>query len=563
MRRLLAPALALAAFLLVPLASAQEPEQLVPGVTWEQHVELTPHGPVAYTVITAPAPTGLTTLRPVLGGGTITGPKQTMTQLEESISGNGIAGGINGDFTGPVNSIPNGIVVVGGALEHTPTPARSSIGFDASGQMHVGRVPFSGTWQGSGQREPIAGVNARPQSGQTILFTPAWGATTPDLPNAATVTLDPFPATDPGADLHASVTAVGMGATAIPPEGAVLVATGGNAPTLQAEAPQDAAVTVRLSLPEPWGSLVSALGGGPVLVRGGKAVYATGESFAPSDLNTRQARAAVGQLANGNVILVAVDGGRPGYSIGMTSYELARTMANLGAVTAAGLSFGRSVAASFAGQLLDRSNSGIRQPRVKEGLVVVYSGVDALPPSVPVLGETDATRGEQLAYRLTRPSTVTATVVAPDGTSSQVDAGSRDPGLYRFPFTSIATEGTWHWHIEATDDLNRASSVDETFVYDATLTDLSVPRDVTGSTGLSVGFALSRPASAALAISAPNGTPVASTEPVQLAAGTQGLQWDGNTSAGTPAPPATYVATVTETDALGTTSYHGSFRLHR
>ena len=154
MRRLLAPALALAAFLLVPLAAAQEPEQLVPGVTWEQHVELTPHGPVAYTVITAPAPTGLTTIRPVLGGGTITGPKQTMTQLEESISGNGIAGGINGDFTGPVNSIPNGIVVVGGALEHTPTPARSSIGFDASGQMHVGRVPFSGTWQGSGQREP-------------------------------------------------------------------------------------------------------------------------------------------------------------------------------------------------------------------------------------------------------------------------------------------------------------------------------------------------------------------------------------------------------------------------
>ena len=76
---------------------------------------------------------GSTTIGPVLGGGTITGPRQSMTQLEQSVSGNGIAGGVNGDFFSGSNAIPSGIVVTGGALQHAPTPARSSIGFDANG----------------------------------------------------------------------------------------------------------------------------------------------------------------------------------------------------------------------------------------------------------------------------------------------------------------------------------------------------------------------------------------------------------------------------------------------
>ena len=170
-------------------------------MTSEQHVELTPHGPVAYTVITAPAPVGLTTIGPVLGGGTVTGPRQTMTQLEERSPGTAIAAGVNGDFFSGAKAVPEGIVMIGGALEHTPTPAHSSIGFDANGGMHVGRISFTGTWQGTGQRRPLAGVNQQPRSGQTVLFTPAWGAATPNLPNAAEVVLEPFPAAAIDTDL--------------------------------------------------------------------------------------------------------------------------------------------------------------------------------------------------------------------------------------------------------------------------------------------------------------------------------------------------------------------------
>jgi hypothetical protein len=552
----------LLASLLVPIAAA-ETTPLVPGVTWEQHVDLTPHGPVAYTVITAPAPVGLTTIGPVLGGGTITGPRQSMTQLEESVSGNGIAGGVDGDFFSGSNAIPNGIVMIGGTLEHTPTPARSSIGFDASGGMHVGRVSFSGTWQGSGQRRPLAGVNQRPRGAQTVLFTPAWGPATPDLPNAAEVVLEPFPPATVGTDLVATVSTIATGPTPIPPDGAVLVATGGAVTGLQAEASQDGKVTVRLILPDAWGSVVSALGGGPLLVKAGRPVFATGENFAAADLASRQARAAVGQLPDGHVILVAVDGGRPGYSVGMTNYDLARLMAKLGAVTAAGLQYGKFVTASFDGQPLDRSNGGARPVGVKEALLIQYAGVYALPPSVTAVGKADAPSGEQLAYRISRPSTVTAVVKGPDGVAHPIDAGARGPGTYRFAFTGLDQEGTWDWNVQATDDSNRPSTADQTFVYDATLSDLAVPRSVSASSGLKVTFSLSRAASVTLTITAPNGTLVSSTAPAQLGPGPQSLSWDGTTASGGTAPSGTYIATVTETSSIGAVPSHSSFRLQR
>ena len=559
MRRFLACFLAAGA-LLVTGAAAQTP--LMPGVTFDHQVTLTPHGPVAYSVITAPPPTGLETIGPVLAGNTVTGPRATVTQLEQAVSGSAVVAGINGDFFTNGSNAPSGIVMANGALERIPTPARSSIGFDASGAMHVGRISFTGTWQGTGQRRPITAVNQKPHANQTILYTPAWGATTPTAQNAAAVVLEPFPAAAINTDLKATVAAIPDGSTAIPADGAVLVATGTAAAKLQAEAPQDGTVTVRLTLPDAWGSVVSALGGGPLLVKGGKPVFSTSENFDETDLTSRQPRAAVGQLADGRVILVAVDGGRPGSSVGMTTYELAQTMAKLGAVTAAGLQYGKFVTAAFDGQVLNRPSQPSGQVAVKEALLIQYAGVYALPPSVPVLTKANVNGGEQLAYRITHPSQVTATLVGPDGQAHQLDTGSRQPGTYTFAWSSFDTEGTWHWNVQATDDQNRASNASQTFVYDLTLSGLAVPKSASTASGLHVGFTLSRPASVVLSITAANGTPVVTLPAAQLDAGAQSLTWDG-TIPGAKAPPGAYVATVTETSSLGTTSVHASFTLHR
>jgi hypothetical protein len=559
MRRLLACALVAAA--LVPLAAAQEPATLMPatlmpGVTFDRQTLLTPHGPVVYSVVTAPAPTGLTAIAPVLGGGTVAGPRETVTQLERSVSAIVTVAGVNGDFFSQsgARSYPSGIVMQNGALVRIPTPAHSSIGFDASGTMHVARISFSGTWKGTGQRRALEGVNQQPRPNQTILFTPAWGASTPNVANAAVAVVEPFPAATTGTDLNAGVSSVGSGQVAIPSDGAVLVATGADAAKLQAEAPEGAQVTVRLILPDAWSSVVSALGGGPQLVKGGKPLFTTGENFDPAELATRQARTAVGQLADGRVVLVTVDGGRPGYSVGMTSYELAKTMVGLGAVTAAGLQYGRFVTAAFDGDVVNRLSQA-RQVPVKEALLVQYAGVYAPPPSPTFLGKATAAAGVKLAYRLTQPSTVTANVIAPDGTVHELDSGARLPGTYSFTWNTLDSEGTWHWTVQATDDHDRQSTADRTFSYDLTLSGLSV------TPAGRVGFTLSRPASAVVSITAANGTLVDTLPAASLQPGAQSLTWDGVTSTGAKVPRGAYVATVTETSAIGTASYSSRFTL--
>jgi hypothetical protein len=559
--RRLAPA---AAVLLVAFAAvaggAEAPlTQLMPDVTFQRLVQLTPHGPVVVDVITAPRPGGLYALTPVLAGGLVGGVREPLTEIEHDASATATVAGIDGDLT-TAKGLPSGIVLQNGTLVHGAASGRSSIGIDSGGTLRVKRFGFVGTWKGSGQRRPLDGVNQTPRSGQVVLFTPAWGATTPLVAGATEAVLDPFPSAGVDTDLTAPVTAQASGGgTPIPPDGAVLMSVG--SPPLATEAAQDQSVTVRLILPSDWTSVVNAVGGGPVLVKNGRPVFHTGEDFDAAALARRDARAAVGQLDDGRIVLVAVDGGQPGYSAGVSSFELARTMAGLGAVTAAALNYGATVSAAFDGSLLDRPGTA-GGGKVKEALLVQYAGVYAPPPSVPALGKADVAAGEQLSYRIVRPSTVTASMIAPDGTQQTVDSGSRQPGTYPFTWSNVDAEGTWHWRVSATDDLGRQSQVDETFTYDLTLSALSVPRSTTATAGVTASIRLSRPATAALDIETPHGTVVRSLPAQDLPAGAASLRWDGTLDGTAKAPPGAYVARVTATSAIGQMALTAPFTLH-
>jgi hypothetical protein len=545
------------ALIVVPAQAA--PVELLPGVTWEKQVRFTPRGPITLTVITAPRPGGLTTIGPVVAGGSLTGPRLKVTQVQRSLGNTAISAGINGDFTSG-GGLPNGIVIRNGVYEHTPTAGRSSIGFDGTGTLRVTRFAFAGTWKGTGQRRPLAGVNQKPKGNQTVLFTSAWGQTTPALANATAVVLQPFPAAAPNTDLQGEVGESSPGPVPIPPDGAVLVANGAEAAKLAAEAPAGTQVTARLILPSSWAGVTAALGGGPLLVRNHRAVFKTSENFNSEQLSLRDARAAIGQLDDGRVILVAVDGGRPGYSVGMTAYELAQTMVRLGAATAAALEPGKPVTAAFQGQVLNRPSAKVGEVPVKEALLVQYAGVYAPPPSAAQIGRSNEGTGQQFGYTVVRPSNVTAELVAPDGSTRPVDSGAREAGAYRFSWTSFDVEGTWRWRVTATDDQNRQSVAERPFLVDYTLSALKVPGV---AHTLKVGFTLSRPASVALQIETKAGAVVAILPPASLPAGTQSLAWDDRTTSGAPAPPGAYVARVIVTSTVGTMEASGTFALRR
>ena len=212
MRRLLTILLLLGAF--SAPAQAAGPVTLMPGVTYEKTVQFTPHGAVVVHVLKAPKPgdqNGLYQLAPVLARNTILGGKQLVTQMQKDISGSATVAGINGDLFSATDAHPSGIFMAGGVLAHPPLSARSSIGIDSAGGLHVDRVKFFGTWKGTGQRRPLGGINQTPAPGQVELFTPAYGARTPRLASAASVVLQPFPGTTPNADLTATVTSVTVG----------------------------------------------------------------------------------------------------------------------------------------------------------------------------------------------------------------------------------------------------------------------------------------------------------------------------------------------------------------
>jgi Phosphodiester glycosidase len=448
-----------AAAIVAPAAGAAAPirgQALMPGVVYSRQVDFTAHGPVVLNVVAAPRPQGLYSLRVALSNGAVQG-RERLTDMEKAVSAQTTVAGVSGDYFDSRWGTPSSIVLSGGVLTTGTIGGRSAAGFDAGGTLHVDRVSVDGSWQGTGQYRPLA-LNAPPSRSPVTLYTPAWGPTTPPESNTAEVVLAPFPATTPNATLTAPVTQVlSGGGQAIPSNGAVIVARGRQAPILTKEAPGGTRVNVRLIVTPPWEAIREAIGGGPVLVRNGRPVFRPNESFTASQLFTRTARSAVGQTADGRILFVTADGGRPGYSLGVTDFELALAMARLGAVSAAGLGTGAPASLAFDGKLLSRPSSGAGEQPVADALFLRYDGV-----YVPALPATVATGTTQaLTYKIVRRSTVKATIDGPGG-STTLDAGTHDPGTYHFDWPAGAA-GRWTFSVDAVDDLGRSSSSERSF----------------------------------------------------------------------------------------------------
>jgi hypothetical protein len=543
-----------------------QPTTLMPGVTYDKTVQFTPHGAVVLHVITAPRPGeggGLYALTPVLARGTILGGRQRLTQIEKDVSAGATVVGINGDLFKATDASPAGIVMSGGVLSRRPSAGRSSIGVDTAGALHVDRLKFFGTWKGTGQRRPLVGLNETPIGGQVVLFTPAYGRPVPRVPGAAEVVLQPFPATAPNTDLTATVAAVGAGGgETIPPDGAVLMAAGSAAKNLQAEAPAGTPMTLRLILQPAWTGMVAALGGGPLLVRNGKAIFRSLEDFTNEQVAARSPRAGVGQLADGRVILVAVDGRQPGYSVGLTSFELAQTMQRLGAVTAAAVDPGDSVTAAFDGQLLSKPSDPTGERAVKEALLVEYFGVYAAEPPLPLLTGEPGKNVEPLSYKIVRQSTVTAQLVGPDNVPRVLEStAAHPPGSYPLTFTAYDAEGSWRFVVQASDDLGRVSTIERAYRYDTTLKALAAPRVATGRA--TVRFTLARAATVRMRIETKGGVVVRALPAVTLQPGAQQVVWDGRLPHGTRAYGGTYVAHLTYTSSVGTSDVAVQFGFRR
>ncbi len=515
----------------------------MPGVIYSRQVEFTAHGPVVMHVIAAPRPTGLFALKPILSNNAVLG-NERVTSMQRRYSDEATLAGVNGGAGGLLRA---------GILDTAPADERSTIGVDTDGTLHVERVRLAGSWQGTGQRR-ILGINEPPRANRTSLYTRAWGGRTPAESGGAYAILQPFPATKPNTPLTATVMGYLPGGNQpIPADGAVLVARGSQAGFLTAEAPLGSKVTILLTLTPPWTNVPEAVGGGPVIVRDGKPVFRSFESFTSDQLAARSPRAGVGQLADGRIVLVAVDGRQPGYSTGLTNFELALTMMRLGCVTASALDSGGSTTMAFDGKLLNRPSDRGGERAVGEALMLFYYGVYAPPPGSRVLSPNgDGVDDVQaLSYKLVRASTVSATLTGPGGVVVPLDTGARAPGVYRFNWDGAGQpEGNWTFRVVSDDDLGRHSVADRQFALNTTLGSLTV--SVVGKRA-TAAFKLARPARVTARIETSAGAIVRTLSTRSSPAGDASVSWRGRAGR--------YVFSVTATNDAGSVELTVPFRL--
>jgi hypothetical protein len=536
---------------------------LVPGVTYERTVVLSGGQPVVLHVVRTPPQSGLYRILPVLSHGNVLG-RQAVPGMQERLSARATTAGVNGDFFTLRTGESSGLFMRDGVLSSPPSHRRSGLALGLDGRMVVDVFRLSGTWRADAFAvHPLLRVNRRVWglSGFS-LFTRSWGSETPRARRSVEVVLAGFPPATLRSDLTGTVTAITRGGrTAIPPGGAVLHARGKARATLLAEATVGASVTVRLRLANlPVGAL-DALGGGPVLVRDGLPVRRPDEAFTDDQIVGRHPRTAVGQLANGGFLFVVADG-RSTRSAGLTTWALARTMANLGAVTAVNMDGGGSSTLSFDGGVLNVPSDGSPRP-VANGIFLFYYGIYTPALSRGVLSANGDGVGESkvLSAKVVRRAAVRLRLLRPDGTEAWVREEVVDPGwISRTVSDPSMPEGVWQWVAEATEEASgETSRMQRTFRVNRTLGHLRLPQapvrvrpPVAGRLDISVR--LTRQARLDVAVLGGDGQVRRTVFAGELAPGSKRWRWDGRTNSGRVIPPGSYTVRITARNELGAVS---------
>jgi hypothetical protein len=364
----------------VPYASTVE-EAAAPGVVHRQGSWTTTNGQQAVDLIdVAPAISGISIEASAPGAGVST--LQTVTGQAGAVSQDGhrVVAAVNGD-TWTVDatsgrSAPTGLLVHGGRLLSGTRSARPTLGLSPTGSPLFDDVAVTTTVSipGDAGALTVDRINKPRLTGELDLYTPDWGASTGTDASGTEVIL-----AVPGMPLRASgtwtaiVTAVRASAGDAPiAEGTMVLSANGQDAAALAALPIGAMLFITTSVPAGWDAVTEALGGREWLVRNGVA----GVSPVSSVTRAAHPRTAVGERADGSLVLVTVNGRMAGESHGVTDDDLADLLVAQGAQVAINLDGGGSTTAlaRHPGDLtatLVNSPSDGRERRVADALLVV------------------------------------------------------------------------------------------------------------------------------------------------------------------------------------------------
>lgn len=392
-----APANAVSAEL--PLGSPSLDERrdrvtVAPGVRWTSIVR--EGGPWRVNVLTiVPGGKG-PALRGVLSDGRVAGLERP-TEMSRRTS---TVAGVNGGFFA-VDGDPVGALAIGGRLLSEPVDGRSAlvVPADRAAPARIERLEFDGAVRTpEGEERILDGVERR--RGQVPACGGRGGDRPTQRPNSALTCTDRselvllssrFGGRPPSAGAEAElrdgiVTRVGRARGRPAARGRVLLSGSGAAGDfisrtlpVGGRAEVSTALLARGTALDPAAQTLITGGGPRLLSRGRVSVAARPEGFAPleapgffgSFVASRQPRTLAGVRADGALLLVTVDGRRPGWSAGVTLREAARLMLSLGARDALNLDGGGSSAMVVRGDLVSRPSDPSGERAVSDGVFVL------------------------------------------------------------------------------------------------------------------------------------------------------------------------------------------------
>jgi Phosphodiester glycosidase len=379
-------------------ALAGTPVQVDPGVEWTTIVR--DRGPERINVLAVdPA-----RVRGVLSNERISG-RERVSRMGRRV---GAVAGVNGTYFTPSGD-PVGALVIDGELLSEPLDGRSALILPAAplvlppapARPFVARLRFLGRVTVNGRSRELDGIN------RTRGLIPGCGGRGGDLPtirpNAVVTCTDSSelilltsrygarPPREGGVEAIVRDGRVARvrppGTSPVPRDGVLLTGTGDAAAFLRNAALPRSRLRIELTLradrrPLAIDPTPAVLGSGPRLLRDGEVVVRSAagpEGFdppqAPSFFRTfvagRNPRTLAGVRADGTLLLVTVDGRRPGWSAGMTLPEAARLMRSLGARDAINLDGDGSSTMVVRGEVVNRPSDRVGERPVSNGLFVL------------------------------------------------------------------------------------------------------------------------------------------------------------------------------------------------
>lgn len=367
-------------------------KQIRPGVTYTQEVRF--KDPLVLHVLRFKYPAEGLRLQTCLAKDAVyprakIGARETVYDMAKR---NNAIAAVNADFFG-WDGDPLGVQVSRGQMISEPYPPRTAAAWADSGLLFD-----APQWRGQllfadGTKFEINGVNRSARSGEAILNTSKAG-TASSKENCYAFLFELKGGTVVGKTLTARFRNVFTDSYNLPvgADEAILMVTQERAKKLLPNMHQGMEYEFRFDLTGTidWKSVKEAVGGGPRLVKDGKAFVTYDYERFDRSYNNRHPRTAIGVTASGDAVLCVVDG-RSSISRGVTLDELAAIMVRLGCKEAINLDGGGSSTFYLGGLIINRPSDGAMRPVANAILLV-----DETPPKEPAKISISAKAGPVL-----------------------------------------------------------------------------------------------------------------------------------------------------------------------